>query len=564
MRKVTTLLIGTTAGWLATGVALSVALMFLFGYHAIQEWRQGSVLLAERRSAEAADLLVEALTRDMRGVQESVLASRQWHQFASHQPHEMSSLVATAFARYPYPESFFAWKADQPVDRFWFFNRANRRPPWMSAGPGPNRFPVVIEHDPGVAAFLMQRVLLEATSGRQVTVFEVPIGQVRYQIVVQLTYGDAFRQQLSEVVGFTVNLAWVQEHYFADLTKQVWEIGAGAEKGLTLSVTDGNGRQVAGTHIDAASSLTNRRPFVLAFVDPDVVVNLRGEFLRRPWVAAVSAEGDPALAQALTGATRALWIGAVSALALVAGLVLTARAQRSAAKLSELRSDFVSTVTHELKTPISTIRAAAETLAHGRFRDVASSRSYGRMVVAEAKRLGRLVENLLAYSRITDVAAVYAFESLDVGELFNDIQQEFERQVDEAGFDMQFSIEPPHLMIRGDRLSLMLLFSNLIDNAVRYSARERRLSIAARAARGTVTIDVSDFGVGIPADELPLVTRRFVRGKGARPGGSGLGLAIASRIAADHHAEFEIHSAVGTGTTVRVTLPVAERIEAAS
>ncbi len=166
-------MVGKATGWLAIGVFLSVALLFWFGYHAIQEWRQSALLLAERRSNEAVDLLVEAISRDMRGVQESVLASQQWQEFAGHEPYEMSSLVASAFARYPYPESFFAWKADQLADQFWFFNRANRRPRWVHGDPGPSRFPVVIDHDPQVARVFTERLLAEASRGRRVTVFEV-------------------------------------------------------------------------------------------------------------------------------------------------------------------------------------------------------------------------------------------------------------------------------------------------------------------------------------------------------------------------------------------------------
>ncbi|MEO8679122.1 MAG: HAMP domain-containing sensor histidine kinase [Vicinamibacterales bacterium] len=557
MPRESTWLIGKATGWLATGVFLSVALLFWFGYHAIQEWRQSALLLAERRSNEAVDLLVEALSRDMHGVQESVLASQQWQQFAGHEPYEMGSLVASAFARYPYPESFFAWKAHQVADRFWFFNRANRRPPWVRADPGPSRFPVVIEHDPDVARVMTERLLAEASHGRRITVFEVAIGAVTYQVVAQLTYADAFREHLSEVVGFTVNLPWVREHYFSDLAGQVWAIGAGAEKGLALSVTDGSGNQVAGVRIDDRGTLTNHRPFALAFVNPDAVLDLRADLLRRPWLVKVSAVDDPAVSQAIIGANRMLVIGGASALALALGLALAVRAQFAAARLAELRSDFVSTVTHELKTPIATIHAAAETLAQGRLHGIEAFRGYGRLVVTEAKRLTRLVENLLAYSRITDVADVYAFERLEVHVIFNDIQEEFETRLDEAGFDMQISIEPNTPIIQGDRLALRLLFDNLVDNAMRYSTSERRLALAARTHGGLVSIDVIDSGIGIPAEELPLVTRKFVRGKGARSGGSGLGLAIAARIARDHGGRLEIHSTVGSGTTVTVTLPEA-------
>ena len=557
MRGVRAWLISKAVNWLAIAACVSVALLFWFGYHAIQEWRQGSLLLAERRSSEAADLLVEALTRDMRGVQERVLASQQWQAFAGNQPYEMGSLVAAAFARYPYPESFFSWKSGQPADQFWFFNRANRRPPWMTSPPGPSRFPVVIDHDDGLAHVLMERLLDEVARGRRITVFEIVIGGVAYQVVAQLTYADPFREHLSEVVGFTVNLSWVHQHYFADLARQVWEIGAGAENGLTLSVTDSAGNQVAGTRIDDVGTLTNQRPIALAFVDPDVVLELRRDLLKRPWVVKVSAANDPALSQAISGANQTLAIGAAAALALAVGLVLSARAQSSDAKLAELRSNFVSTVTHELKTPISTIRAAAETLAQGRLHGIESFREYGRIVVTEAKRLTRLVENLLAYSRITDVADVYVFKPLEVSVLFNDIQEEFERPLDEAGFDLQISIEPNSLTVRGDRLALRLLFDNLVDNALRYSTSVRRLALAARADGAWVVVEVSDSGIGIPADELPHVQRKFVRGKSVLSGGSGLGLAIATRIARDHGGGIEIRSVVGSGTTVRVTLPSA-------
>jgi len=555
MRRLSSWLIGSTTGWLATGVCLSMAALFWFGYHAIQEWRQSSLLLAERRSNEAASLLVEALTRDMRGVHESVLTSQQWQQFAGHQPYEMASLVASAFARYPYPESFFAWSAGDPMERCSFFNRANRRPLWLPADPGPNRFPVVIEHDARTADALLTRILSDASRGYRISVFETAIGQSNYQVVAQLTYRDAFREQLSDVVGFTVNLAWVHDHYFADLTKQVWEIGAGAEQGLALSVTDGGGRQVAGAQIPSGTALTNRRPFALTFVNPDVALEVQPDLLKQPWAVEVSAAADPALSQAISGANRTLIISFASALSLALSLVLTVRAQRSSAKLAELRSDFVSTVTHELKTPISTIRAAAETLAQGRLHGIDSFRQYGRLVVGEAKRLSRLVENLLAYSRITDVADIYAFEALDVNVLFNDIQQEFEHQLDEAGFDMHLSVEPPTLVVRGDRLALRLLFDNLVDNAMRYVANRKHVTLTARRQGQSIAIAVTDTGVGIPADELPLVTRKFVRGKTAKSGGSGLGLAIASRIARDHGGELRIQSEVGVGTTVTVTLP---------
>ncbi len=137
------------------------------------------------------------------------------------------------------------------------------------------------------------------------------------RVVAQLTYADAFREHLSEVVGFTVSLPWVRQHYFSDLAGQVWAIGAGAEKGLTLSVTDGVGNQVAGVRIDDTGTLTNQRTFALAFVNPDVGARPS----RRSAEAALGSQGQcrrtiPAVSQAIVGANRMLMIGAASTLAL--------------------------------------------------------------------------------------------------------------------------------------------------------------------------------------------------------------------------------------------------------
>src|SRR4051812_11546106 len=112
---------------LAVGASISLGVLSWFGYRAIVEWRNSSLLVAERRTTEAADLVLQALIRDMRGVQQSILTSTQWIEFAPDRPSEASSVVAAAFALYPYPESFFIWHGEADPSRLVFFNRSNRR-----------------------------------------------------------------------------------------------------------------------------------------------------------------------------------------------------------------------------------------------------------------------------------------------------------------------------------------------------------------------------------------------------------------------------------------------------
>jgi two-component system, OmpR family, phosphate regulon sensor histidine kinase PhoR len=317
---------------------------------------------------------------------------------------------------------------------------------------------------------------------------------------------------------------------------------------------------VAGTSPAVRPDLINRRTFALAFYDPIVVTPNPADSPVQFWTVEVNAANDPTLAQAISGANRTLAIGAASALVLAIGLGLTARAERASAKLSELRSDFVSTVTHELKTPIATIRAAAETLSGGRLTGIDAFQAYGRMVVVEAKRLTRIVENLLAYSRITDIADIYTFEPMDVAAFVKEILREFHGQLTQAGFHVGVDIPAGTPPIRGDRLALRLLFDNLIDNSIRYSDDTRSLRLSVLGDSHTVTIGIGDAGIGIPADEISQVTRKFVRGRKALSAGSGLGLAIANRIAKDHGGRLAIRSVVGKGTTVSVTLPIARHL----
>jgi two-component system phosphate regulon sensor histidine kinase PhoR len=192
-------------------------------------------------------------------------------------------------------------------------------------------------------------------------------------------------------------------------------------------------------------------------------------------------------------------------------------------------------------------------------------REYAQMGVGEANRLTRLVDNLLAYSRVTDLADVYSFEPVALAAIVQRALQEFGGNLARGGFDVRVEIPDDLPLALADPNALGLMLNNVIDNAIRYSTERRSLTIAARAIdlqpghplrhHGAVRLDVTDRGMGIPDDELRRVTRKFVRGSRSVGGGSGLGLAIVDRIVTDHHGTLSIASVVGQGTTVSVTIP---------
>src|SRR5437764_8344897 len=134
--------------WLAAGLCASACVLTWYGYRATRQWQRSSVLLAEQRAAQTADLLVLALTRDMHAVQRSVLPSSEWDRSPQEASYDLTSIVASAFARYPYPEAFFATRGTVSSDSLLFFTRSNRPPPGSRSAPVSNQFPVTVLKEP--------------------------------------------------------------------------------------------------------------------------------------------------------------------------------------------------------------------------------------------------------------------------------------------------------------------------------------------------------------------------------------------------------------------------------
>ena len=532
-------------------IAIALATLAYSGYRATREWQRSARQFIEQRIEETADLLVMALTRDMRGVQSSVLASRDWTPYSEDSLTDRSDQVAGAFARYPYPESFFGWQAG-PDQSVVFFNRANRYPVWMPAGLTADRYPVNVVTDAAIGPALLQRIQRDATAGRRYSIFETRLGNERYQVVARLQYQGPYREVLVNVFGYTVNLDWAERSYFAEITAQVERIDrSGIE--LRLAVLDEQEHLIAGTSGNAPVTV---RRFPLLFFDPvTVLLDPPPDLDLRHWTVRVSGAHDPTLIWATRSADWILLVITAIAVTLGVGLAFTFQAMRANAALAELRSDFVSTVTHELRTPLATIRAVGDTLVKGRLTSAEALTEYAQLLVQEAKRLTRLVDNLLAYARVTDVAAIYSFERQAPIELIEDVLQDFGHQLVSGRFDVRVEVPADLPQVRADRTAIRLALDNLVDNAIRYADSRRWIRVSAWADRSRVYIEVSDRGIGIHADELENVKRKFVRGRLARQGGSGLGLAIVSRVIADHGGSFVLESEVGEGTTARVDLP---------
>ena len=542
---------------LAGALCAATAMLVWLGYQATQEAGQSTRLLLERRIVEQLALLSVGLAQDMRGAHATVLIPVTPSQLRLDPPYDLAEAFARGFARFPYPEFFFTWNDwGTEAATTHLFTRADRHPVWHTLDRLGGPYPVNVVRNPAATLELVTLARQRARADRPVALFDATISGVPYHIVVNVLYGD--RSEVSGLVGFGVNLTWMREFYFDEMAFQLGRIGGGEQ--MSLEILDGSGQIVTSTRPRHPGIPPAERQFPLVFVDRAFLGMLSQRESRSfaTWTIRVGVATDNPLVTAAGRADGTFILISLAALATVAGLVVAVRGVRVAAELATMKSDFVSSVTHELKTPLAVIRLIADTLARGRYESQQTVGDYAALLSRETSNLSRLIDNLLSYARLSDVKQAYNFEAVDIGELVEETLERFHRLLVEH-FTVDVDIPPNLPPVWADRMAATLMLDNVLDNAIKYSDQVRIIEIRARLvdARGVITI--ADHGIGIRADELGRVNDKFFRGRDAKRGGSGLGLAIVQQIVAAHHGHVQIDSTAGQGTRVEIFLPLAAR-----
>ena len=273
--------------------------------------------------------------------------------------------------------------------------------------------------------------------------------------------------------------------------------------------------------------------------------------------ALAAATGQPVALVGLAG-RDALWEMRVAALDGDGRVVHLADRSGSVAA-ERMRVDFVANASHELRTPLASILGYAETLDEEAGDEPAIRHRFLRIVMDEARRMQRLVEDLLSLSRIEADKYRLPDTPVDLAKLIAEVCAELRSSGDPRASDVSCPATSDLPPVAGDRAQLSQLLHNLVGNAMKYgrAGTPVRVGVGAEGARLRVT--VSDEGDGIPPEHLPRLTERFYRvdaGRSRALGGTGLGLAIVKHIAERHRGRLDVASRVGVGTTVTVTLPV--------
>jgi signal transduction histidine kinase len=281
-----------------------------------------------------------------------------------------------------------------------------------------------------------------------------------------------------------------------------------------------------------------------------------------PWTLQVTATPGAGDSGMLAGQHFLLLGTAVMVAFLLAGTYFIARAIRREMEVSRMQSDFVSAVSHEFRSPLTSMRQLSEILALGRVPNEERRHLYYETLVRETVRLQRLVEALLHFGRMEAGARQYRFEELDAARLVHSVAAEFEPQIAGQGRHIELAGAESGCRIEADPEAMSVALRNLVDNALKYSPDEPAVWVEWGVDRAFVAIRVRDRGIGIAASERKAIFRRFVRGRAAVEGnvkGSGVGLAMVRHIVAAHGGEITVESEPGRGSTFTMLLPAMGR-----
>jgi signal transduction histidine kinase len=253
----------------------------------------------------------------------------------------------------------------------------------------------------------------------------------------------------------------------------------------------------------------------------------------------------------------ALFIGII--VVMLIGIVFTVRAVVHESEVSRIRSEFVSNVSHELKTPLALIRMFGETLDTGIVIDEKKRREFYSIIRKESERLTHLINNVLDFSRMDSGTKEYNFEEADLVEVVCNSLEAYKFHIRDLGFEIESKLPGKLVMPKIDKDAISQVLLNLLSNAVKYSDNRKYIDVEVRKNSTSALISVTDRGMGIYKEQLKKIFDKFYRVPSTEvkeTKGSGLGLTLAKHIIDEHGGTIEVESEVGKGSKFTIRIPL--------
>jgi signal transduction histidine kinase len=258
--------------------------------------------------------------------------------------------------------------------------------------------------------------------------------------------------------------------------------------------------------------------------------------------------------------TAYFWIGSAVVAAMTVLGFLIARGLGRQVQLARLKNDLVATVSHELKTPLTAMRALVDTLLDAEKFDETTTREYIQLLARENARLSRLIDNFLTFSRLERNKFTFKFEPIRPQQIVDDAIAAIGERRHQPACHFESHTEPDLPLLIADHDALTTALINLLDNAWKYTGNEKRITLRTGAQNGSVRFAVEDNGIGIPPRESRRIFQRFYqvdRHLTRTAEGCGLGLSIVQSIVEAHHGSISVASEIGKGSTFTIKIPAA-------
>ena len=535
------------AATLAVAIAIPVALLFYFQFRSISALSQSSAVVLRQLSQETANGITQSLQDALKAPYINVMLRVAQTQT---EPLDLAVIAPTleqGLAAEPFVDRFYVWshQTSDHLDEVLAYDREH------------HEFTSDVPEGP----MLVRQFKALAPQKHAISLFEATLNGRRTYFQAQLRWRSPAREQLTSFVAFRVDAERLRREFFpsfiASHFSQV-ERPSGFPL-LTVTVLDGEGRVVFPSRGTAPTRYVDERTFALVFFDPELQPFIAPEG-RKPeiWRLRTGYDNEtiPDIIEARERPQRALMAMLAGVLAL--GVFFVVRAAAREVRVAEMKSTFVSSVSHDLKTPLALIQLFAETLELGRLKNTERAHEYYRIINSEARKLTRLINNLLDFSKIEAGLRRYRREPGNLAELTRRVLDSLESQFKHNQFSIKLHVDGDVPVLIDPEAADQAL-ENLLSNAMKYSPDNREIQVDVGREDGYGVVRVTDRGVGIPARLHRKIFRKFYRVQtdaGTGPQGTGLGLAIVDHVMRGHGGFVRVRSAPGAGSAFSLHFPL--------
>jgi signal transduction histidine kinase len=544
---------------LAVVVAIPVAVLFYFQFRSLNDLEATSAVVLRQLSTDTADSLSREIDEALKGPHIRILLATPQARLEPLDFAFMNSIFADGLAESPFIEELFVWSelaGAGRAEKVFVFNRASLDM-WNAAVE--ERFRASPARTAQLVPMLREMVDLR----RAIVAFTSTIDGRKKYVQVQLRFQTPERLRITSFLGFTVDAEHLRTTYFPSLLERrlsTVQQSAGFPA-LEMYLVDGENKLVTAPGAPPTSTtFVDERTFPLVFFDRQLLEYAAPyEQQRETWRVRTGygVQTIPEIVSASTRPQMALMI--VLALVMAGGVFFVAGAAAREVRVAELKSNFVASVSHDLKTPLALIQLFAETLELGRVRSAERAQEYYRIINTEARKLTRLIENILDFSKMEAGLRPYRMTSADIGELTAQAVSEMESQFAQTQFKVDLDVEPGLPRVNVDEDAVEQAIENLVANAMKYSGDSRDIQVRVGRQNNHVCVSVIDHGIGISRREQKRIFRKFYRvdsGLGGGPQGCGLGLAIVDHTMRGHGGFVGVDSELARGSTFTLHFPI--------